>query len=338
MPPIKSIPLVPEIPAELKIAGKQGRLVPFVGAGVSQLAGCPGWSEFAEKCLTHLLLHNKLNHALLDQLHARKLSPRVILALALNWAKQGGETPIDFMSILHPEGWAQHVDGNRVYRALAALSRHFVTTNYDFWLDTIPPALASLSTNSGAAASALPVKRHCVYKPDQILISTLDRTDASTVTHLHGSLLDIETMVLTTSQYVSRYADCRQPDNGVNLNHTQVFLEHLFGLKSILFVGYGLDELEILEYVILKARRQLAQGSRVASHFILQPFFSHELEIANAIGKYFQNECGVTLIPYLRDALDYAQLIEVLEGFTREISASPLLNAERRYAMEQMLK
>ena len=158
----------------------------------------------------------------------------------------------------------------------------------------------------------------------------------STVTHLHGSLFEPDEMALTTRSYIERYADRRQ-SNGENLNQTQVFLEDLFRMKSILFVGYGLDELEILEYVILKGKQQLAEGSRVARHFILQPFFSHELEIAKAIAAYFENECGVTLIPFLRDVLDYAQLIEVLEDFAREISASPLLDAERRYAMEQLL-
>jgi hypothetical protein len=285
-----------------------------------------------------LVSHNKLNHAVLDQIRTRRLSPRVSLALALDWARGEKPVQIDFEAILHPGDWAQHADGNRVYRALSALSKHFVTTNYDFWLDTIPPPLATPTQASGPPASITSsVSRLCIHKPEDILISTLDRTDVSTVTHLHGSLLDPGAMILTTRQYIERYADRRLPD-GENPNHTQVFLEDLFSLKSILFVGYGLDELEILEYVILKARQQFAKGSRVATHFILQPFFSYELEIANAIAAYFKNECGVTLIPYRRDMLDYAQLIEVLEDFAREISASPLLNAERRYAMEQLLR
>jgi hypothetical protein len=32
-------------------------------------------------------------------------------------------------------------------------------------------------------------------------------------------------------------------------------LDYLFSNRTVLFIGYGLDELEILEYVILKARQ-----------------------------------------------------------------------------------
>ena len=40
---IDEIPLYPPIPDRLRLAAKQGTLIPFIGAGVSQLGGCPGW-------------------------------------------------------------------------------------------------------------------------------------------------------------------------------------------------------------------------------------------------------------------------------------------------------
>src|SRR5580704_15549395 len=50
--------------------------------------------------------------------------------------------------------------------------------------------------------------------------------------------------------------------------------------KNVLFVGYGLDELEVLEYVIGKARLTGEPGHREMRHFLLQGFSSHEHEVA----------------------------------------------------------
>ena len=143
-------------------------------------------------------------------------------------------------------------------------------------------------------------------------------------------------MVLTTGHYMDRYARRRGAEVSSEANATQTFLEALFRIKNLLFVGYGLDELEILEYVILKARRE-GDAGKAAKHFILQPFFSHEIEVANGIATYFQKECGVTLIPFLRDVNGHAQLIDVIESFALAIPIGFLLEVERRYAMDRLL-
>lgn len=145
-------------------------------------------------------------------------------------------------------------------------------------------------------------------------------------------------MVLTTRHYIDRYSYDRGKEPGTQANATQSFLEDLFRLKNVLFLGYGLDELEVLEYVILKSSRKPSRTERVARHFILQPFFSHELDVARGVAAYFRNECDVTLIPFLRDRNNYAQLIEVLEHFARELSTGPMPQSERRYVMERLLE
>jgi hypothetical protein len=97
-------------------------------------------------------------------------------------------------------------------------------------------------------------------------------------------------------------------------------LEHLFSTKTVLFVGYGLEELEILEYAILKAKtKQDAQPS--ARHYLLQGFFSHQWDLYLGLKTYFRN-CGIQLIAFRRDERDYDELIDVLERFAREAPAS----------------
>jgi len=43
---------IPPIPEGLREAAQRGTLIPFVGAGASKLAGCPGWNEFADGALS----------------------------------------------------------------------------------------------------------------------------------------------------------------------------------------------------------------------------------------------------------------------------------------------
>ena len=62
-----TIPPTPEVPPGLREAAQLTKLVPFVGAGASKLAGCPDWNEFAEVTAlvchaTCLLLDTKLSN------------------------------------------------------------------------------------------------------------------------------------------------------------------------------------------------------------------------------------------------------------------------------------
>jgi hypothetical protein len=49
---------IPEIPPVLQDAAHRGVLIPFVGAGVSVLAGCPTWNELADGALRACIEQN----------------------------------------------------------------------------------------------------------------------------------------------------------------------------------------------------------------------------------------------------------------------------------------
>lgn len=74
------IPAVPAVPPGLREAAERSTLVPFVGAGASRLAGCPGWSEFADGALQCFVDQGKFTYSQVDQI--RHLGPRLKLSLA----------------------------------------------------------------------------------------------------------------------------------------------------------------------------------------------------------------------------------------------------------------
>ncbi|MDE2331876.1 MAG: hypothetical protein KGK16_13975, partial [Bradyrhizobium sp.] len=133
----EDIPLVPTVPKALKEAAQRGTLIPFVGAGVSVLAGCPTWSELAEGALKACIAADKFSHGQMDQI--RNLLPRMKLSIARAIEAEHG-LKIDYGKLVNPtKGYKHNDEGQRVYRSLGKLSRTFVTTNYDAWLDTEIP-------------------------------------------------------------------------------------------------------------------------------------------------------------------------------------------------------
>ena len=316
---------IPQIPDGIREAAQRGKLIPFIGAGVSRLAGCPGWPEFADGALKCLVEAGKFSHAQLDQI--KHLHPRVKLSIALHLQAEHRIT-IDFRSLLHPTGRTDHMNGRRLYAALSKMSDVFITTNYDEWLDSkiVLPELA-ISAPETVSAPQVDQARNVIYKVPEIIPAKLSQPN--TVIHIHGCVADPKSMIMTTRDYIQHYAN----DRGLSAtvegeNRVLTFLEHLFREKTVLFIGYGLEELEILEYIIQKARRTPGTQSE-ARHYLLQGFFRHEHELTRNLTAYYLEDCDIELLSFSKDQKGWYQLIDVVETFAREL-------APRRMVLEDL--
>jgi hypothetical protein len=319
----------PAFPAGLREAAAVGKLVPFVGAGASRLAGCPSWAEFADRAIDFLVANTVLNPAQRSQLAG--LTPRIKLSLA-KMASERAKFPIDYRSLLQRSDWNADQDGRRLYGHISALSDRFVTTNYDEWLDTIVPTVAIAAAESESDSSKRADQRRTIlHHPLQITPSNF--AQPNTVVHLHGALIDPAGMVLSTSDYMHRYATDRSRKKTEEENAILAFLEFLFAEKTVLFIGYGLDELEILEYIIGRRREPRTAET---SHYVLQGFFSFEADLCQSFEQYYAEQCNVQLIPFSRDEQDYRQLIDVLGLLTKELPASNITLAQAFKEMEAL--
>lgn len=325
---------VPTIPAGLREAALIGKLIPFIGAGTSRLAGCPGWDDFANGILQQLIDKGKFTYSQLDQI--RDLSPRIKLSIATSIAADT-KTPIDYDLLFHPTARAEHKKGRRLYASLFALGNIFVTTNYDRWLDDRIAEPAPGATPAASPATTPPsTPMRSIHNVNDFLPAALTQSD--TVIHLHGSVADPTGMILTTHHYIQRYANDHHTGDATAENRALTFLEHLFEHYTVLFIGYGLEELEILEYVILKARRQANTANNEARHYLLQGFFSHETTLLRSMETYYLRECGIQLIPFLRDQKDRDQLLNVLEDFAQRMPASAPLVLQQEQVLEDLAR
>jgi hypothetical protein len=144
-------------------------------------------------------------------------------------------------------------------------------------------------------------------------------------------------MILTTRDYLQHYANDRSMRDPQKENRVLTFLDSLFRDKTVLFIGYGLEELEILEYVIQKSGFRPDTSRREPKHYLLQGYFSHQTAFLEKMKAYYRTECDIHLVPFLLDHKGFDQLIDVLEDFALRIPASEPAVLLKMREMEEWL-
>jgi len=297
---------IPDISPEIQQAALNGDLVLFVGAGVSMLVGLPSWNGLAWSVLNDLREKGYINYSELEQL--KTLDPKKQLSIAELIAEENGFT-LELARHLTAE------KGDKgIYKFLNEIGCACVTTNYD---ELLSPRFYQTPDGSTTAA---PVTR--VTQKDGFYAGLLNTP--GTVVHLHGSVSKPESMVVTTKDYLEHY------DNET----VQYFLKELFEKKTLLFIGYGLEEAEILEHIL---RRGGVKNTKVRKRFALQGFFLSQDPLYRKLHDYYRKSFGVHLVGFVRDHKDYGQLDLIAKTWAEQIEVRPPALAEDLEYMDEVL-
>jgi hypothetical protein len=84
----------------------------------------------------------------------------------------------------------------------------------------------------------------------------------------------------------------------------------------VLFVGYGLEEEEILEYVTQKSQASLKLDAQEIKHFWLYPHLGFQEARFRHLSNYYRNHCNVRLEKFSIDRAGYIQLADVIAEWT----------------------
>ena len=133
-----------------------------------------------------------------------------------------------------------------------------------------------------------------------------DRLDSTNLYHIHGSVRDRNSLIFTVPKYMQRYTD---PE-------FRKFLGQIFHEYTVLFLGYGLTEFEILEFIL---RDRFVNPQEPPRHFMLSPFYSGEENILR-YEQEFYNDLGINILGYEKDANGYEQLIKIIRHWNEEIN------------------
>jgi NAD-dependent SIR2 family protein deacetylase len=286
---------VPDLPDEIVQAGLNGELVLFVGAGVSALLELPTWRGLASHALNELRQKGFLNYSEVSQLEV--LDPKKQLSIARLIAKNN-DYNLDLTSPFKDKN-----EGGSIYKPINDIGCTCVTTNYD---ELLAPRFLDPKLKESGSVTPLPVNR--IVDKGKYLAGFLN--EPGTVVHLHGAVSKPETMVITTKDYLEHY-------DHENVQH---FLGELFAKKVVLFIGYGLEEAEILEHIL---RRSSVEVTRDRRRFALQGYFQSQEPLYGNLHQYYEKSFGVHLIGFVRDHKDYKQQEGIIRAWL------PLLEINR---------
>lgn len=274
----------PGIPEEIIRSALSGELVLFVGAGVSMLLGLPSWSGLADKVLEELRGKGFLDYSEVDQL--KTLDAKKRLSIADTIAKEN-DYSIEYKRYLR----SKTAVGGNIYETLNNIGCPCVTTNYD---ELLSPEYKSKEDRAGSIKPDGYVNR--ISERENFFTNLLDKP--TTVIHLHGCIGKPETMIVTTKDYLEHY----------DHENVKEFLGDLFRRKVVLFLGYGLEEAEILEHILRRGEVFKADERR---RFFLQGFFRSYEPLYRELYRYYEASFGVHLIGFERDKENYSATIRM---------------------------
>ncbi|MDD3399357.1 MAG: SIR2 family protein [Candidatus Methanomethylophilaceae archaeon] len=292
-----------ELPQEILDAIIQKKLVIFIGAGASRIIGCKGWDDLSNNLINlcfNTSKKNPLEGSLITFKEKESLTkigdPKKIITICKKILEKNGFGEKYFQTLEESlNGQKELISLRDIYKEIYKIPAIFVTTNVDTHLHKqFAPSLDLVNV---------------VYKENDFNRSV----ELSKIYQIHGTILDKDSMVFTVSDYLKRY-------NGKIKN----FLEDIFKNYVVLFIGYGLSEFEVLDFLILKGDPSQKPGVKNRKYVVL-PFFSGEENIHEFMD-YYYSDLGIEVIPYAIDKNGYNQLYELIKDWNSQIrSKSPII-------------
>jgi hypothetical protein len=299
---------LPNIPDEIKEAVNNKKLVIFVGAGVSRIIGCKGWDELANNLVNvcYLTMDNGTKKRLLNfqqkEALKKELDNKKKISICYELLKDSNSTEKFYDEFDFAFKCDDELKGNyNIYKEINALGGINITTNADCYFD-------GFFNKFNIFSNLEQFNNEQILKPRQLY-------------KIHGTQKDHDSLIFTTLKYIDRYRN----EDFIN------FLKTFFnGINKILFIGYGLSEFELLEYLIQKNNTDLGQ----LDYFSLMPFYSYEEPRLKYENQYYNN-LGIRVIPYEIDDNGYSQLYEVMKFWNSEIhQISDLINNDQQELSE----
>lgn len=193
-----------EIPYNLQKAIKENKLLIFVGAGISRVAGLPLWKDIVITTLKDPAITK--GGSFISALEAEIITPLE----ALDKIKQANCREI----YRHFEGETSKIIENEIYKSITSISRKVITTNYDNLLE--------YNTGIKAIDTSSPYSLQKTDELDEFILK------------IHGSCSAIDNAVIFTSDYEKLY--------GAGDGLAKFQLEKLVSSYSCLFIGFSMAD------------------------------------------------------------------------------------------------
>jgi len=292
---------LPELPEVIRYAINKDNLVVFIGAGVSALVGCKRWPDLAKHLAEECFKKGIINFSEKEQLKNDHDHLKVI-SVAYKLLKEKNHKD-HFYHELEKALEPNYKKGcEDIYDRLWKFGGAFITTNADkcFHKNFFPENILvrpEIFESEG-------IKRRRLY-------------------HIHGFIEDPESLVFTKDRYLERYSS----------KSFGAFMDQVFSSeKPILFVGYGLNEFELLSLLIPSSGEE-----KEYNRFALMPYLRHDQNLLKFDRMYFK-DFGIRILEYYLDEKGYDELYEVIKKWSDEIAETTTLAHEDHKLIDEAVK
>jgi len=264
----------------------------FIGAGVSKLAGYPLWEELKTRMVDYFWLRkdkiplDKRNNLDLSMCESLKNHNNIETFDYL----YSVEKNLFISGVKYIFNSADKQSNNRIFEALNKLNNgknFFVTTNIDRGLE-----------------------QYLGISKDDIYINPKFNVQPKLITYLHGRVDDSETWIFTTAQYSEGY----NSDNAPCIK----YLKDIFEKYNVLFIGYGLEEKEILRAIQLTNERKIPNERKI--HYWLEASRRKNSDFLKIRSTTLKDNYNIDLIPYDIDQNGYESLYNVISTLYKAMS------------------
>lgn len=264
---------------------------------MSRIMGVQGWDGFSERLIRQAFPDYKEQATIIRDIKDSK--ERITVAYK-QFEREGKlkEFYKSFGKALEPDK-ITFCSKKNIYDTLKEFTTTFLTTNADNLFEEV----------LGSAV--------CHEDCNSTLIKNEHLRRQNHLFYLHGHYsedIDVHNnkLVFTAPQYVRRYND----DTFIE------FLKAIFREQNvIIFVGYGLNEFELMDYIVTKAGHSVRSEQKV---YVLYGFCEDEDILYSAKKSYFE-ALNIRIIPYDMSLRGYDALIDVLEKLYDDICRRALV-------------
>lgn len=314
------------IKEELIKVFREGNVVLFIGAGLSVNLGLPDWEKFAYDYLSFLYSDCKQKNILdyktysqlknedfktilslcrdiHENLHFCNLSRKFNEWFRVNICKEDldGLNDADIKKVLEYKKNALEKikKADSVFRKVYDLNEIFITTNYDDILDIL---VEEKNKERSVETYKTEYKKNEVFYKEEDFNIDDTKLKKGDVFHIHGSIKDVDKLIVSVEDYIERYW-------GEN-NSYKSFLDSIFKNYNIIFIGYSLKEVEILQYMF--------KGFSITGkkRYMIVDCYADEYLKINILNRYYKNNYNVELIPYDKTEEGYKELEKIVDGLT----------------------
>ena len=275
----------------------------FVGAGVSKLLGYPLWGELAENAIDFLRSEGQIDNFQSSRIINDVSDPKQKLSILESFFDKGSEKRRSFYeSQLLPKN--EKITKANPYDVLVDQVFNWIkiTSNVDLAFgNALKTSLDQKNKTLIGDEDRLP---KVISLDDLIVYSDFStkKLEQSKIYHLHGVIKEPSSIIFTTLDYIDTYYKKDKP--------TYAFLHELFNEYTVVFMGYGLEELQILESVI-----NGEEGKPRQRHYALFGAYLNEMNFFNIRRDYFSNSMNIELQHYYLDFERHDRILRVLESW-----------------------